>query len=59
MYRPPCQTNFLEIINVTLEKIDIYKKEMHILGDFNMPLTYDLKGFKSRINRHLLTVGPF
>ena len=23
------------------------------------PLTYDLNGFKSRINRHLLTVGPF
>ena len=23
------------------------------------PLTYDLDGFKSRINRHLLTVGSF
>ena len=23
------------------------------------PLTYDLSGFKSRINRHLLTVGSF
>ena len=23
------------------------------------PLTYNLNGFKSRINRHLLTVGPF
>ena len=23
------------------------------------PLTYDLNGFKSRINRHLLTVGFF
>ena len=23
------------------------------------PLTYDLGGFKSRINRHLLTVGSF
>ena len=23
------------------------------------PLAYDLSGFKSRINRHLLTVGPF
>ena len=22
-------------------------------------LTYDLNGFKSRINRHVLTVGPF
>ena len=23
------------------------------------PLTYDLNGFKSRINRHLLTAGSF
>ena len=23
------------------------------------PLTYDLNGFKSRINRHLLTIGSF
>ena len=23
------------------------------------PLTYDLNGFKSRVNRHLLTVGSF
>ena len=23
------------------------------------PLTYDLSGFKSRINRHLLTIGSF
>ena len=23
------------------------------------PLTYDMSGFKSRINRHLLTVGSF
>ena len=25
----------------------------------NFPLTYDLSGCKSRINRHLLTVGSF
>ena len=25
----------------------------------SFPLTYDLDGFKSRINRHLLTVGSF
>ena len=24
-----------------------------------LPLTYELSGFKSRINRHLLTVGSF
>ena len=26
---------------------------------FSFPLVYDLNGFKSRINRHLLTVGSF
>ena len=26
---------------------------------YKFPLTYDLSGFKSRINRHLVTVGSF
>ena len=36
MYRPHSQTNFLEILNMTFEKIDIDKKEIYILGDFNI-----------------------
>ena len=36
IYRPPSQTNFLEILNMTFEKIDIDKKEIYILDDFNM-----------------------
>ena len=28
MYRPPSQTNFLEILNMTFEKVDIDKKEI-------------------------------
>ena len=38
MYRPPSQTNFLEISNMTFENIDIDKKDIHILADFNMCL---------------------
>ena len=29
MYRPPSQTNFLEILNMTFEKVDIDKKEIY------------------------------
>ena len=36
MYRPPSQTNFLEISNMTFENIDIDKKDIHILADFNV-----------------------
>ena len=36
MYRPPSQTNFLEILNMTFEKVDIDKKEIYILGDSNI-----------------------
>ena len=36
MHRPHSQTNFLEILNMTFEKIDIDKKEIYILGDFNI-----------------------
>ena len=34
LYRPPTETNFLEILNMTFDKIDIGKK-IYILGDFN------------------------
>ena len=36
MHRPSSQTNFLEILNMTFEKVDIDKKEIYILGDFNL-----------------------
>ena len=41
MYRPPSQTNFLEILNMTFENVDIYKKEIYILGDFNVNMYYN------------------
>ena len=39
MYRPPSQTNFLEILNMTFEKVDVDKKEIHILGDFKINMS--------------------
>ena len=36
IYRPPNQSNFLEIINTNFDKLDINSKESHILGDFNI-----------------------
>ena len=41
MYRPPSQTNFLEILNRTFEKVDIDKKEIYILGDFNVNMYHN------------------
>ena len=41
MYRLPNQTNFLEILNMTFEKVDIDKKEKYILGDFNVNMYHN------------------
>ena len=41
MYRPPSQTNFLEILNMTFEKVDVGKKEIHILGNFNINMYHN------------------
>ena len=41
MCRPPCQTNFLEILNMTFETVDVNKKEIYILGDFNINICHN------------------
>ena len=41
MYRSPSQTNFLEILNMTFEKVDVDKKEIYILGDFNINMYHN------------------
>ena len=41
MYRPPSQTIFLEILNMTFEKVDIDEKEIYILGDFNVNMYHN------------------
>ena len=41
MYRLPSQTNFLEILNMTFEKVDIDKKEIYILGNFNLNMCHN------------------
>ena len=41
MYSPPSQTNCLEILNMTFEKVDIEKKERDILCDFNINMYHN------------------
>ena len=38
IYRPPSQSEFLEIINTQFNKLDINNNEIYILGDFNINL---------------------
>ena len=57
MYRPSSQTNFLEILNMTLEKVDVDKKEIYILGDFNINmyskfLSHDIKNYHQFCTMH-------
>ena len=39
IYRPLCQSNFLEVLNDILNKIDSVNNEIYILGDFNINLS--------------------
>ena len=41
MYRPASQTNFLEILSMTFEKVDIDKKEIYIPCDFNINMYHN------------------
>ena len=41
MYRPPSQTNFLELLNMTFEKVDVDKNEIYILDDFNINMYHN------------------
>ena len=41
MYRPPKQTNFLEILNMTFEKVDIDKGERYIRCDFHINMYHN------------------
>ena len=38
IYRPPNQTNFMEIFNENISKVDTNNGETYILGDFNINL---------------------
>ena len=38
IYRPPNQTNFMEILNENLSKVDTNGVETYILDDFNTNL---------------------
>ena len=43
IYRPPNQSNFLEIINANFEKLDADIKELYILGHFNINMCQNNK----------------
>ena len=43
IYRPPNQSNFLEIINANFDKLDTDTKESYILGDFNINMNQNNK----------------
>ena len=43
IYRPPNQSNFLEIINANFGKLDVDIKELYILGDFNINMCQNNK----------------
>ena len=36
IYHPPSQSNFLEVLNENMNKIDSISNEIYILGDFNI-----------------------
>ena len=38
IYHPPNQSNFLEVLNENVDKIDSISNEIYILGDFNINL---------------------
>ena len=41
IYRPPNETNFMEIFNGSLSKVDTNNVEIYILGDFNINLWHN------------------
>ena len=67
--RSTCYSDRLHDLSVTISRCykDVYVNSFfpctarlwNYLPIECFPLTYDLNGFKSRINRHLLTVGSF
>ena len=67
--KPTCYSDRLHDFSVTIPRCykDVYVKSFfprtaklwNSLPIEYFPLTYDLSGFKFRINRHLLTVGSF
>ena len=43
IYRPPNQSNFLEVINANFVKLDINTKEPYIIGIFNLDMHQNSK----------------
>ena len=43
IYRPTSQTNVFEMLNMIFEKLDINKKEIYILRDFNINMYHSYR----------------
>ena len=53
-------SSFLDVTRISMSTVSFLTQlDSGILSIECFPLTYDLLGFKSRINRHLLTAGSF
>ena len=50
---------FLDVPTMSMSTVSFHAQLENYLPIKCFPLTYDLSGFKSRINRHLLSVGSF
>ena len=50
---------FLDVTRMSMSTVYFRARLWNSLLIECFPLTYNLSGFKSRINRHLLTVGSF
>ena len=52
-YRPPNQLDFLELLNIELENINIDVTEIYLLGDFNINVFYNAKNILRNVNKTL------
>ena len=53
MYRPRSQTNFPGIWNMTIEKVDLDKKDVYTLGNFSINMYHNNKYVVEMITRFL------
>ena len=56
-YRPPNVNNFLEILSNDFKKVDIRKKEIYILGDFNINLLQNGKFILKENQSNIFRIG--
>ena len=53
IYRPPNQSNFLEVLSENMNKIDSISNEIYILGDFNINFSLNDSYIFSKKRKHV------